>query len=258
MPGNDLPLLIDAARAAGEIATRYWRQHPKTWEKPGHQGPVSEADIAVDEMLCEMLLSARPDYGWLSEETDDDPARLGTRRVFIVDPIDGTRAYLGGERTFAHSLAVVEDGRAVAGVVYLPQHDKLYCATEGGGAKLNDVPLTASPRRKLDGADVLIARPALEPRHWADEVPEVKRHLRPSLAYRLCLVAEGRFDAMVTLRDSWNWDIAAGALIVSEAGGKLSDRRGKPLSFNLPHPVSTGVIAAGNPVLHADLIGRLA
>lgn len=257
MPESDLALLIDAAKAAGEIAARYWRKHPKTWEKPGHQGPVSEADIAVDDMLRETLTSARPDYGWLSEETADDLSRLEAFRTFIVDPIDGTRAFLGGERTFAHSLAVVEDGRPVAAAVYLPLRDKLYTASKGGGSSLNGTPLQVSNNQRIEGADVLIARPILEPRYWSGPVPFVHRHYRPSLAYRLCLIAEGRFDAMVTLRDSWNWDIAAGALMISEAGGVVSDRKGHPLVFNIPHPVSAGVIAA-NAKLHKALLKRLA
>ncbi|MFM7446032.1 MAG: inositol monophosphatase family protein, partial [Tabrizicola sp.] len=116
---------------------RYWRKDPKSWEKPGEQGPVSEADLAVNEALARRLRSARPEYGWLSEETPDDAARLGCTAVFILDPIDGTRAFLAGEETFAVSLAVAREGRPVAGVVFLPAMDRLYSATAGGAALCN-------------------------------------------------------------------------------------------------------------------------
>ena len=116
MPERDLALLTDAAREAGLIALRYWRRNPQVWDKGGEHGPVTEADLAVNDMLKARLLAARPDHGWLSEETPDDPARLSRECVFIIDPIDGTRAFIAGEDTFAVSLAVVEQGIPVAGV----------------------------------------------------------------------------------------------------------------------------------------------
>ena len=255
MPAHDLALLIDAARAAGEIARGYFDGANKVWDK-GRDDPVSEADFAVDTYLRKTLTAARPDYGWLSEETEDTPDRLTKSRLFVVDPIDGTRAFVAGEATWAHSIAVVENGRAVAGAVFLPIKDRLYAACAGDGATLNGAPLSASPTVRATDAKVLASRPALEPRHWPGGVPEFRRHFRPSLAYRLSLVGEGRFDAMLTLRDSWEWDIAAGALIAPEAGATVTDRRGAPLRFNNPHPVTPGVLAAA-PGVHADLIRHL-
>ncbi|TCM87578.1 3'(2'),5'-bisphosphate nucleotidase CysQ [Rhodovulum steppense] len=257
MPATDLALLIEAAEAAGRIAERHWRRKLRVWDKPGHQGPVTEADLEIDAMLRERLMAARPGYGWLSEETEDGPARLGAERVFVVDPLDGTRAFLEGDKSFAHALAVAAAGRVVAAAVYLPMLEKLYAATAGGGATLNGVPIRASGRALLDGAAVLTSRPALEPRHWSGPPPSVHRSLRASLAYRLCLVAEGRFDAMLTLRDSWDWDTAAGSLIATEAGARVTDRAGAALAFNTAIPVSRGVIAAPPP-LHDEVIARLA
>lgn len=257
MPARDLALLTTAALEAGKLARRYWCRDPRTWEKPGHQGPVSEADLAIDRMLRQMLTAARPGYGWLSEETEDDPARLGAERVFIVDPIDGTRTFLEGDRSFAHALAVAEAGRVVAAVVFLPLRDKLYSAIRGGGAYLNGAALRTSSRSALDGASVLAPRPALDPGHWAGPVPYLHRALRASLAYRLCLVAEGRYDAALALRDSWDWDTAAGSLILEEAGARISDRLGDPLAFNTPVPLSRGIVA-GAPLLHAEILSRLA
>ena len=255
MPGDDLALLSEAARAAGDIALKFFEGSNRVWDK-GVDDPVSEADVAVDRYLREKLRAARPDYGWLSEETEDDPARLSAERVFVVDPIDGTRAFVAGERTWAHSLAVVEAGRPVVGVVYLPARDRLYAATAGGGAALNGEGLAASSLSSADGARVLASRPTLASELWPGGRPEIERHFRPSLAYRLSLVGEGRFDGMLTLRDSWEWDIAAGALIAAESGATVTDRRGRPLVFNSPEGMTEGVVAAA-PGVHADLLAGL-
>ncbi|WP_212522982.1 3'(2'),5'-bisphosphate nucleotidase CysQ [Actibacterium sp. MT2.3-13A] len=257
MPENDLELLIRAARAAGEIAAGHWRNSPKVWDKPGHQGPVTEADLAIDAALREMLGAARPDYGWLSEESEDSEDRLGAERVFIVDPLDGTRAFVKGERAFANVLAVAEAGEVIAAAVFLPMLDRMFSASRGQGAALNGAPIRHSGRHGLEGAALLAARPALAPEFWAERPPAVDLHSRPSLAYRQCLVAQGRFDAMLTLRDSWHWDLAAGALILEEAGATVTDRAGKPLRFNTPRPQSPGILAAP-PALHAEILRRLA
>lgn len=257
MPAADLDLLIRAAIEAGDVAGRFNGKTARVWDKPGDAGPVSEADIAVNEQLQATLRTARPDYGWLSEESDDGAERLGRDLVFIIDPIDGTRSFIEGSRTWAHSIAVAERGEVRAAVVYLPQLDKLYAASSGGGATLNDAPIHASRRSDLAGAQVLAARPAMEARHWAGPVPDVRRSLRPSLAYRLSLVAEGRYDAMLTLRRSWEWDIAAGDLILREAGAITSDRTGAALRFNNPDPRVLGVVAGGAAV-HKGLTEALA
>ncbi len=257
MPESDLTLLIEAARAAGGIATPYWQQSPKTWEKDEGAGPVTEADLAVNDMLAERLRTARPDYGWLSEESEDSADRLEKERVFIVDPIDGTRSFIAGEKTWAHSLAVAEKGRVIAGVVYLPLRDKMYTAFAGGGAFLNGVPIQPSGREDITDAAVLCARSNLSPVHWQGGVPPVKSHFRASLAYRVALIAEGRFDAMMTLRDTWEWDVAAGALIASEAGAGVADRFGQVPVFNNPHPTIPGLIA-GTRAVQAGLLERLA
>ncbi|GGO59064.1 myo-inositol-1(or 4)-monophosphatase [Roseovarius pacificus] len=254
MPASDLDLLIDAARAAGEEALRHTGPTARRWDKPGGLGPVTEADMAVDALLSDRLRAARPGYGWLSEETEDSDARLSCERVFIVDPIDGTRSFIEGSGIWAHSLAVADRGIVTAAVVYLPARDMMYVAAEGQGAFLNGAAIRVSDRNDLSGASLLAAKPNLAPQHWVGGTPDVKRAHRPSLAYRLCLVAEGRFDAMLTLRPSWEWDIAAGELILREAGALTSDRAARVLRFNNAAPKVNGVVAA-NPVLH-DAISR--
>ncbi|HKL65483.1 MAG TPA: 3'(2'),5'-bisphosphate nucleotidase CysQ [Roseovarius sp.] len=258
MPGDDLPLLIAAAREAGALARDLVTRPLETVDKPGGAGPVTAVDLAVDACLAARLRGARPGYGWLSEETEDDPARLGAERVFIVDPIDGTRSLIEGSGLWAHALAVAERGVVTAAVIHLPMRDKLYAAAAGQGAKLNGVPIRAGARTALPGATLLAARPALDPAYWRDgRVPMLRRGFRPSLAYRLALVAEGRFDAMLTLRPTWEWDAAAGDLILREAGAATSDRRGGALLFNNPVPQVAG-IAAANRALHSGLLAALA
>ncbi|HMS95413.1 MAG TPA: 3'(2'),5'-bisphosphate nucleotidase CysQ [Tabrizicola sp.] len=243
MPAPDLDLLTEAARAAGRIALGFWRKDPRVWDKGAEHGPVTEADLAVNDMLKTRLQAARPGYGWLSEETPDDTARLDSDWVFIIDPIDGTRAFVAGEENFAHSLAVAHRGRVVAGAVYLPALDRLYAASLDQAPTVDGAPITASRREALAGAEILTTRPSLAPENWPGGVPDVRRNFRASLAYRLCLAAEGRFDGMITLRPAWEWDIAAGSLIARQAGLTLTDRMGSGLFFNTADARADGVLA---------------
>lgn len=258
MPATDLTLLIDAAREAGRIATGFSGKDAARWEKPDGAGPVTEADLAVNAMLEQHLQAARPDYGWLSEESEDNPDRLDHDRVFIIDPIDGTRSFTEGSSTWAHALAVADKGIVTAAVIYLPLRDLMYVAATGQGAYLNEVAITPSHPASMGSADVLAARPNMQAAHWRrGDVPEFQRSYRPSLAYRMALVAQGRYDGMLTLRPSWEWDIAAGDLILREAGAVCSDRQGVPLRFNNPHPKVNGVVAAGK-TLHRQISAALA
>ena len=256
MPANDLNLLTDAAHEAGNIARKYFRANPETWDKDDDQGPVTEADLAIDRMLAGELLSAQPDYGWLSEETEDTTARLTRPRVFIIDPIDGTRAFIAGEETFAHSLAIAEDGQIITAVVHLPMKGLTYSATKGGGAFLNGKPINASNQKDLVSARMLITRPTLKPELWPGGVPDLSPNFRPSLAYRMCLAADGSFDGMVTLRDTWEWDVAAGDLIAREAGAIVTTRENLRAKYNNAKPMLAGMIAAPK-LLHPQFIDRL-
>ncbi len=183
MPGPDLPLLESAARQAGAIALRYFRRDPQVWDKGGDQGPVTEADLAVNDYLKGALRAARPDYGWLSEESPDDPQRLNCARVFIVDPIDGTRAFISGEDNFAISIAVAERGQIIAGAVYLPAKNRLYTAELGGVALRDGKAISASSRAELTGSHVLATRINMMPEFWPKGVPDLQRSFRTSLAW---------------------------------------------------------------------------
>jgi myo-inositol-1(or 4)-monophosphatase len=256
LPARDLALLTEAAREAGRIALRYWRKDPKVWDKGGEHGPVSEADLAVNDMLKAKLMAARPDYGWLSEETPDNTDRLAVDTVFIVDPIDGTRAFIAGEETWAHSLAVAHKGRVTAGVVYLPAIDRIYTCAEASPPMKDGQVIRASGRDRLEGANILTTKANLAPEKWPGGVPDIIRSFRASLAYRMCLAAEGRFDGMLTLRGAWEWDIAAGALIAERAGAVVTDMSGAALRFNTPGAQAKGVLALP-PGPHAEALARL-
>lgn len=258
-PDDDLALLLAAAETAGAIARRHFGRGGRIRDKGGGQGLVTEADLAVNDHLRRVLRAARPGWGWLSEEDmpHDDPARLGAETLFVIDPIDGTRAFAAGETGFAHALAVVRAGRPVVAVVHLPLRGLTYAAAAGGGAWLNGRPIAPSPRTLPDGARLLTTRASLDPAAWPGGVPAVERHFRPSLAWRLALVAEGAFDAALSLRPAWDWDIAAASLIAAEAGAAVSDATGAPLRFNTAAAQNRGVLAAP-PALHAALLRALA
>jgi len=252
---DDLELLRTSAVAAGLIACGFFRAPVKAWTKD-NASPVSEADILVDRYLAASLLAARPGYGWLSEETADNPSRLSCRRVFVVDPIDGTRGFLRGEDSWTVSLAVVEDGVPIAGVVYAPVRDEMYDACRGQGARLNG---SAVQRRRRAGALPVIPAPtAVHQELAAGGLDYTRGPSFPSLAYRLVQVATGQLDAAVSRRGAQDWDIAAAALILEEAGIPLVDVCAGPPVFN-KRDVRHGALAALSdmslkPLVHSALI----
>ena len=255
--GADLALLTEIAREAGEAARRFFGRAPEAWEKPGGAGPVSEADLAADRLLKARLIGARPDYGWLSEETPDAPERLSRERIFVVDPIDGTRAFLAGEPGWCVAAAVIEGGAPVAAVAWFPILGLLYAAAAGAGATRDGAPIRPSARASLAGGVAYGNKSQLGPARFPGGAPEMRRAFRPSMVHRLCLVAEGEGEAAVTFNPVWEWDAAAGALIAAEAGCAVSDGAGAAPVFNAPHPRLAGLIVAP-PALHADLMARAA
>lgn len=248
---EDLALIGAAAREAAQIAMRYFRKDPEVWMKAG-ASPVSEADYAVDRFLAEALKAARPDYGWLSEETADSPERLQAARTFVVDPIDGTRAFLEGKSTWCVAIAVVEKGRPLAGVLDCPMKDEIYLAMHGGGATVNGRRV-----RVRSGKPLVLAGPN-------PMLKEAERHLPhafrthayiPSLAYRIAMVANGTLDATFIKANAQDWDLAAADLVLTEAGGAIHDRFGKPVLYAGP-PAPHGPMVAGSGLLLAEL-GKL-
>jgi myo-inositol-1(or 4)-monophosphatase len=246
-------LLAVAVREAGALALKTFRGELKSWTKGG-TSPVSEADLAVDALLRERLLAIH-DVGWLSEETDDDPARLGETDVWVVDPIDGTRAYLAGLPDWAISAALVSGGRPIVAALYAPVTDELFLSIAGRGATVNGTPIETSVGDQLAGATFSGAKrrldnlAAVEPR--IESVPRV-----PSLALRLARVATGALDGTFAAPNSHDWDLAAADLLVHEAGGLLTTLTGQSVIYNRTHPVHEALVAAGR-ARHAVLLGLI-
>ncbi|WP_075289959.1 3'(2'),5'-bisphosphate nucleotidase CysQ [Pararhizobium arenae] len=248
---KDLELIASAAQLAGEKALSFFGRNPDVQWKNGGRSPVSEADFAANDILKEKLLSARPNYGWLSEETDDDEARLGCETVFVVDPIDGTRAFIAGKNVWCVSVAVVHRGRPVAGVLYAPALEELFEASLTSQARKNGQPIAASPgkagvSRRIALAEDVVGILETGYRAGVTRVPHV-----PSLAYRLAMIADGSIDGTIVKKNSHDWDLAAADLILQRAGGSLCDLEGQAIVYNRPS-VSHGVMcAAENAALPA-------
>lgn len=244
---DTLPLLVAAARAAGETAMGWFRPGARTSAevhyKPG-DSPVSAADIAANDVLARELRDRLDDCGWISEETADDAAWQARGSVLIVDPIDGTRAFISGDPQWSVSVGLVSGGRAVAGVVHAPALGLTYAAAAGGGAALNGQPIFCSARDSLAGATLAGPRPIIE-KLQAAGVHDLTRAARtPSLALRLTGVADGRYDVGLASDGAHVWDIAAADIILTEAGAILVDSTGAPVRYDRPE-LRRGHLAAG-------------
>ena len=251
---EDYALLKTAVRDAGELALTYFRQQILVNRKPDGS-EVSEADLAVDTALKLDLHTRRPDYGWLSEESEDDQERLKCRRVWMVDPIDGTNAFLRHLPEWTVSAALIEDGVPVLGAVYNPATKEFFHAMRGKGAFLNDQPIAASKKATLDGALLIASGGLFKKKIWKEPWPEVKSKWVNSVAYRLALVACGQADATISLSAKSEWDLAGAALIVEEAGGIITDHHGESHRYNRASPRFPSLVASGN-AMHTLLIER--
>jgi myo-inositol-1(or 4)-monophosphatase len=251
---EDYALLKQAAREAGELALTYFRKSISV-ERKVDGSEVSEADLAVDVALRRALCTPRPEYGWLSEESEDTPRRLTCSRVWMVDPIDGTNAFLRHIPEWTISAGLIEDGRPVLGAVFNPATGEFFHAMRGEGAFLNDKPIAASEKRTLDGALLIASGGLFKKKIWKEPWPEVKTEWVNSVAYRLALVACGRADATISLSNKSEWDLAAASLLVDEAGGIVTDHHGLAHRYNRPSPRLPSLVASGK-ALHPLLIER--
>jgi len=254
-----LALLERSVREAGAIARGFFGGDYKRWDK-SKGNPVTEADLAIDKFLGETLRAARPDFGWLSEETEDDAARLAARDVFVVDPIDGTIAFVKGRPHFTICAGVVRDGVPVAGAVYNPITEECFTARSGRGAHLNGAPIHVSERVGLEGCRMLSDRTMLAHKAWETPPnrpwPPMDIESRNSVAYRMALVASGQFDATIALSSKRDWDLAAAEIIVREAGGIVTTHTGAALRYNGASTIQPSLVAAG-PSLHAAIMARV-
>jgi myo-inositol-1(or 4)-monophosphatase len=248
---RDAALLRDTVQEAGALALALFRTELKNWTK-GASSPVSEADIAVNDLLEKRLRFATPDYGWLSEESADDATRLGKHLVWIVDPIDGTRGYLAGREDWCVSVALVEDASPVLAAVFAPASDEFFFAARGQGATCNDVPVHATSGTELDFSRVAGPKPLVE--RLKRSSGEIILHPRiGSLALRLCRVAQGSLDAAFAGGQSRDWDLAAANLIVQEANGNMTALSGDTILYNRPE-VTHGVLVAAGRDRHARIV----
>jgi myo-inositol-1(or 4)-monophosphatase len=248
---RDAALLTDAVREAGALARSMFRTELKNWTK-GASSPVSEADIATNDLLEKRLRTATPDYGWLSEESADDAARLDKKLTWIVDPIDGTRAYLAGREDWCVSVALVEDASPVLAAVFAPVSDEFFFAVRGEGATLNGKRVHATAGTVLDFPRIAGPKPLVERLHRGPG--EISLYPRiGSLALRLCRVAEGRLDAAFAGGQSRDWDLAAANLIVQEADGNMTTLSGDAILYNRREVIHGVLVAAGRD-RHADIV----
>ncbi|MEM9667365.1 MAG: 3'(2'),5'-bisphosphate nucleotidase CysQ [Pseudomonadota bacterium] len=255
---DDLRIMRQVALEGGRLALSYLnRDVSRVWEKtPGH--PVTDADLAVDALLSDRLRAARPDYGWLSEETVDDLAGRMRQRIWVVDPIDGTRAFVRGDPNWCIGIAVVEDGIPVASVVYAPVFNELFYARIGGGCYLNGKSISASAQLGEVGMRIITNPSMIAHPDWPEPWPQLTvADPKPNATlYRMALVAAGRWDAALVLFRKSDWDLASGALLVSEAGGVATTHVGENFEFNRTVPAQRSMVAAGK-ALHPLLVRRV-
>ena len=241
-----LQILLAAARLGGDAALAHFRPGERTRADVAYKSdnsPVTAADLEVDRALRVMLTQALPEAGWLSEETEDDPARLTRAQCVVVDPIDGTRAFMAGDPRWTVAIALVEAGRPIAGVVHAPALGETFAASRGGGATLNGAPIRAAQFSDLAGVSVdaprgLLARFSDVAGFRADAVPPT-----PSLAYRFARVAAGRVGLALSSANANDWDVAAADIILEEAGAGLVERA-REVSYNQPRTRHDPLLAA--------------
>ncbi len=251
---DDFNLLAEVVSKAGALALSYYGNAPRSQLKSDGTD-VSEADLAVDELLKAALLGARPGYGWLSEESDHDPGARTSPLGWVVDPIDGTRAFLAEIPDWTISVALVGDNQPVLAVVFNPVKQEFYCAAHGAGGFLNGEPLKVSAAHDITGIKLAATQRMLERDIWQQPWPDRQKVWAKSIAYRLALTASGSFDASIFNMGN-DWDVAAAHLLVEEAGGLITSLRGNPLTYDGSIVRNEPMIAAG-PALHKALIGRL-
>jgi myo-inositol-1(or 4)-monophosphatase len=250
---DDARLLFDAVRQAGELGKSLARRQVQKWSKPDGS-EVTEADLAVNTLLEERLRPARPSYGWLSEETPDDHVRLSHDRIWIIDPIDGTRAFIQRKDEWCVAAALIERGRPVAAAVYRPMVEEFYTAIAGQGAFLDSAPLSIPDSNDLRGARISGNRKALSGLASSGIEPDISGGL--PLQLRLAYVAAGRIDGAVSVGNRNDWDLAAGDLLVIEAGGHVTNVEGGQYIYNRPDSWQQGLVAAGAK-RHAAIINAL-
>jgi myo-inositol-1(or 4)-monophosphatase len=255
MLAHELTVAVEAARAAGAIVRGWYDGHYTVREK-ARDNPVTEADLEANECIHARLGTAFPNDGWLSEETRDSAVRLSHRRVWVVDPLDGTKEFINHIPEFCVCIGLVEQGAPIVGVSYNPVREELFAGGHGMGVTLNGMPAHVSEEHNLAAARILVSRSEAERGEWDAYRSSLRLELTGSVAYKLALIAAGRGDATFSLTPKNEWDICAGVALIAAAGGRITDRYGQPLRFNQRQTRLPGLIAS-NGLLHEPIIELL-
>ena len=255
MSSRELTVAVEAARAAGTII-RGWYEGAYTVREKGHDSPVTEADVQANDAIRAAISAAFPADGWLSEETCDSEDRLRKTRVWVVDPLDGTKEFINHIPEFCVSIALVEHGVPIVGVSYNPVREELVAGAPEMGVTFNGSPVRASDMRDLAAARMLASRSETERGEWDEFRTSLHIELTGSVAYKLALIAAGRGDATFSLTPKNEWDVCAGAALITAAGGRITDRFSQPLRFNQRDTRLPGIIAS-NGHLHEAIVSLL-
>ncbi len=253
---RELAAAQQAARAAGEIVRR-WYDGAYTVSQKGHDSPVTEADLEANQAIHKVISATFPHDGWLSEETRDSAERLSKRRVWVIDPLDGTKEFINHIPEFCVCVALVDDGVSVVGVSYNPAREEMFAAAFGQGATLNGVRVRVSEVGDLGSARFLASRSEAARGEWTEFESTLRVELTGSVAYKLALIAAGRVEATFSLTPKNEWDICAGTALITEAGGRITDRYGKPLLFNQRRETLLPGIIASNAALYPAIVQML-
>jgi myo-inositol-1(or 4)-monophosphatase len=249
---RELNLAREAALSAGEILERYFRDRGFEIDQKGKDNPVTTADFDADHEIKRLLRPPFPEYGWLSEETADNPDRLSRRRVWIVDPLDGTKEFIKGIPEFVVSIALAEDGHPILGVTYNPIKREMFWCVRGSGCYMDSQAVRVTLTPSLEHATVLASRSETSRGEWKSYEGKLRVNPIGSVAYKLALVAAGRADATFTRTPKSEWDIASGAALIVEAGGRITDIDGSEMRFNKPSVKLKGFVAS-NTLLHEEI-----
>ena len=241
---SELKITIKAAKEAGDVILKYYKSKYEIKDKSYHN-PVTTADKEADETIKKILMTNFPDYGWLSEETVDSSERLLKEKVWVVDPLDGTKEFIEGIPNFVVSIGLVKEGNPILGILYNPVTKELFSASKGEGAFLNNERISCSSKEKTEEMVILNSRSETRRGLWNPYKDKFKV-LEPigSVAYKLGLTAAAKADVFASLRPKNEWDICAGNCIINESGGKLIDLNGNQRKYNLEKTlIEPGLIA---------------
>jgi myo-inositol-1(or 4)-monophosphatase len=248
-------LVKESILEAGKLALKWFKKDPEQWKKEDGS-LVSKADIEINDLLNKLLKNKNPEFGWLSEENEDDKSRLNKKITFVVDPLDGTKAFLEGKKEFSISVAIVKNGLPISGIVFSPSTGEMFEAEKNKGSWKNNKKVIISNYNRLEKCKMIAFKPMFSHPAWKEPWPKMDVENRNSIAYRMALVASGQYDAMMALNSKNDWDIAAGDLLISEAGGIVTLHTNKKIIYNIENTKKPSVIGT-NKAIHEKIIKRV-